>query len=90
MADGTRMNPQSNAAASNPPGEATRSLKRAFFLSVFAALRDAISRIYYARNVRQDRRHNQALIALARRRRDVLFAMLRDGTFYQPKSAPNA
>ncbi len=26
--------------------------------------------------------HNQALIALARRRCDVLFAMMRDGTFY--------
>jgi hypothetical protein len=35
-------------------------------------------------------RHNQALIALARRRCDVLFAMLRDGTIYQPKSAPTA
>ncbi|KAF7963418.1 transposase, partial [Cupriavidus sp. UYMU48A] len=34
--------------------------------------------------------HNQALIAPARRRCDVLFAMLRDGTFYQPKSGPNA
>ncbi|KVE00025.1 transposase, partial [Burkholderia vietnamiensis] len=29
-------------------------------------------------------------IALARRRCDVLFAMLRDGTIYQPKSVPNA
>ncbi|OXW85111.1 hypothetical protein CG424_23585 [Shigella boydii] len=29
----------------------------------------------------QGKRHNQALIALARRRCDVLFAMMRDGTF---------
>lgn len=36
------------------------------------------------------KRHNQALITLARRRCDVLFAMLRDGTIYQPKAAPNA
>jgi len=36
------------------------------------------------------KRHNQALIALALRRRDVLFARLRDGPIYQPKSAPNA
>ncbi len=36
------------------------------------------------------KRHNQALIALARRRCDVLFAMLRDGTLYQPKSGPTA
>ncbi|MEX3942004.1 IS110 family transposase, partial [Paraburkholderia sp. BR10937] len=44
----------------------------------------------YARKVQQGKRHNQALIALARRRCDVLFAMLRDGTFYEPKSAPSA
>ncbi|VWD64989.1 transposase [Burkholderia lata] len=40
--------------------------------------------------VRSDKRHNQALIALARRRCDALFAMLRDGTIYQPNSAANA
>lgn len=34
--------------------------------------------------VAQGKRHNQALIALARRRSDVLYAMLRDGTLYQP------
>ncbi|PHU55325.1 IS110 family transposase, partial [Shigella flexneri] len=32
----------------------------------------------------QGKRHNQALIALARRRCDVLFAMMRDGTFLYP------
>jgi hypothetical protein len=34
--------------------------------------------------ISQGKRHNQALIALARRRCDVLFAMLRDGTLYSP------
>jgi hypothetical protein len=34
------------------------------------------------RKIAQSKRHNQALIALARRRCDVLFAMLRDGTLY--------
>jgi transposase len=47
------------------------------FLSAFAALRDPVSRAYYARKISQGKRHNQALIALARRRCDVLFAMLR-------------
>jgi hypothetical protein len=37
-----------------------------------------------ARKISQGKRDNQALIALARRRCDVLFAMLRDGTFYSP------
>jgi hypothetical protein len=36
------------------------------------------------------KRHNAALICLARRRVDVLFAMLRDGTAYQPQPAPTA
>ena len=34
--------------------------------------------------------NNQALIALARRRCDVLFAMLRDGTFYSPPQPQNS
>jgi transposase len=58
-------------------------LKRALFLSAFAALRDPVSRAYYDRKIAQGKRHNQALIALARRRCDVLYAMLRDGTLYQ-------
>ena len=42
-------------------------------------------------NVRRaGKRHNQALIALARRRSDVLYAMLRDGTLYQPRPAQPA
>jgi hypothetical protein len=39
----------------------------------------------------EGKRHNQAIIALARRGSDVLFAMLRDSTLYQdPKPAPIA
>ena len=58
-------------------------LKRALFLSVFAALRDPVSRTYFDCTIAQGKRHNQALIA--RRRCDVLFAMLRDGTLYETK-----
>ena len=64
-------------------------LKRSKILSAFAALRDAASRAYYERKISQSKRHNQALIALARRRRDVLFALLRDGTF-DHRPAPKA
>ncbi|MGG7444141.1 IS110 family transposase [Zafaria sp. J156] len=63
-------------------------LKRALFLSAFAALHDPESRAYYDRKRAQGKRHNQALIALARRRSDVLFAMLRDGTFYERRNHP--
>lgn len=61
-------------------------LKRALFLSAFAALRDPVSRAYYDRKIAQGKRHNEALIALARRRCDVLHAMIRDGSLYQPRT----
>ncbi|MFF3216973.1 hypothetical protein ACFYYB_40920 [Streptomyces sp. NPDC002886] len=35
--------------------------------------------------VRKPPGFTQALLCLARRRADVLFAMLRDGTFYEPQ-----
>ncbi|MHB8428879.1 MAG: IS110 family transposase, partial [Acidiferrobacterales bacterium] len=48
------------------------------------------SRAYYDRKISQGKRHNQALIALARRRCDVLYAMLRDGAFYHAAPPANA
>lgn len=66
-----------------------KNLKRSFFLSAFASLNDPRSRAYYDKKRAEGKRHNQALIALARRRCDVLFAMLRDGTLYdapEPKT----
>ncbi|MEV4872090.1 hypothetical protein [Streptomyces syringium] len=38
-------------------------------------------------HINQGKHHTQALLCLARRRADVLFAMLRDGTFYEPQPA---
>lgn len=70
----------------HPSRRGNKILKRALFLSAFAALRDPESRAYYDRKIAQGKRHNQALIALARRRLDVLFAMLRDGTLYEPRT----
>lgn len=61
-------------------------LKRALYLSAFAALKDPLSRAYYDRKRAEGKRHNQALIALARRRCDTLYAMLRDGTLYQART----
>ncbi|MGW3670084.1 IS110 family transposase, partial [Streptomyces sp. NPDC005166] len=66
-----------------------KQLKRAFFLSAFAALADPRSRAYYDKKISQGKHHTQALLCLARRRADVLFAMLRDGTFYEPQPAPS-
>ncbi|WP_038782243.1 IS110 family transposase [Burkholderia pseudomallei] len=84
----------SSIRGEHPSRRGNKVLKRALFLSAFAALRDPVSRAYSSRKIQQGKRHNQALIALARRRCDVLFAMLRDGTIYPtiypPKSAPTA
>ena len=60
------------------------ALKSALYLSAFAALADPASRTYYDRKRAQGKRHNAALICLARRRTDVLYAMLRDHTSYTP------
>ena len=73
----------SSIRGEHPSRRGNKMLKRALFLSAFAALRDPVSRTYYDRKIAQGKRHNQALIALARRRCDVLFAMLRDGTLYE-------
>lgn len=60
-----------------------RALKSALFLSAFASLADPTSRAYYDRKRAENKRHNAALICLARRRVDVIYAMLRDRTPYQ-------
>ena len=70
----------------HPSRRGNKILKRTMFLSAFAALRDPESRAYYDRKITQGKRHNQALIALARRRSDVLYAMLRDGTLYESRT----
>ena len=63
-------------------------LKRVLYQSAFASLRSAPeSRAFYDRKRREGKRHTQALIALARRRVNVLWAMLRDGTTFETRSA---
>lgn len=53
-----------------------KGLKRVFYQSAFASLRNAESRAFYARKRQEGKRHHQAIIALARRRVNVLWAML--------------
>jgi transposase len=78
----------SSIRGEQPSRRGNKQLKRAFFLSAFAALADPASRTYYDKKIAQGKHHTQALLCLARRRADVLFAMLRDGTFYDPQPAP--
>ncbi|MET8961983.1 IS110 family transposase [Streptomyces sp. NPDC004074] len=61
-----------------------RGLLRAFYLSAFASLRSCpASKRFYERKRAEGKGHKQALLALARRRANVLWAMIRDGACYQ-------
>jgi transposase len=72
------------------PRRYNRRLLRACYLSALFSIRtDPASRTYYDRKRAEGKRHTQAVLALARRRLNVLWAMLRDHTTYQP-TAPNA
>lgn len=64
-----------------------KRLKRALYLSAFSALKHQSSRTYYDRKRAERKSHKQALVALARRRCDVLFVMLRDNANYDPEHA---
>ena len=59
-------------------------LKNAMFLAAFASLRDPASKAFYDRKRTEGKRHNAALMCLARRRCDVILAMLRTRQPYQP------
>lgn len=74
----------SSIRGESPSRRGNRQLKRALYLAAFASLRDPISRAYYDKKRSEGKHHVAALTCLARRRTDVLFAMLRDGTTYQP------
>lgn len=58
-----------------------------FFLAVFVALAHLPPGPIYDRKIAQGKHHTQALLCLVRRWVDVLFAMLRDGTFCEPSTA---
>ena len=63
-----------------------RALKRVFFYqSAFCSLGDPLSRAFYDRKRAEGKRHHQALIALARRRINVLWAMLDKRTPFDPQ-----
>ncbi|MFF3467980.1 transposase [Streptomyces sp. NPDC002619] len=62
-----------------------KALKRVLYQSAFCALGDPASRPYYDRKRSEGKRHHQALIALARRRVNVLYAMLRNRQPYQTR-----
>ncbi|MFT4129084.1 IS110 family transposase [Labrys sp. (in: a-proteobacteria)] len=66
-----------------------KDLKRVFFQGAFCACTtgDPISRAFYQRKRREGKHHTQAIIALARRRVNVLWTMLKTRTGFDPKRA---
>ncbi len=61
-----------------------RGLQRVFYTSALISIRSCDdSRRFYERKRSEGKRHTQAVLALARRRVNVLWALIRDGQYYQ-------
>ena len=65
------------------PSGGNKGLKRVFYQAAFCSLGHADSRAFYARKRSEGKRHHQAVIALARRRVNVLWAIMRNRTPFQ-------
>ncbi|MFE5908162.1 transposase, partial [Streptomyces wedmorensis] len=67
------------------PRRYNRRLQRVFYISALFSIRHCEdSRRFYERKRAEGKRHIQAVLALARRRVNVLWALLRDGRTYEP------
>ena len=65
------------------PNGGNKNLKRVFYQSAFCSLAHDDSRAFYDRKRREGKRHHQAVIALARRRVNVLWAVVHSRTPFQ-------
>jgi transposase len=65
------------------PAGGNKGLKRVFYQSAFCSLGHPDSRAFYDRKRREGKRHHQAVLALARRRINVLWAMLNNRQAFQ-------
>jgi transposase len=73
------------------PKRYSRPLRRVFYLSALTAMqRPGPNRAYYLKKREQGRTHSQAVIALARRRVDVLWALLRENRAWTISPPDNA
>ncbi|MBW8801383.1 MAG: IS110 family transposase [Streptomyces sp.] len=67
------------------PQRYNRRLQRVFYTSALFSIRHCEeSRRFYNRKRAEGKRHTQAVLALARRRVNVIWALLRDGRCYKP------
>ncbi len=71
------------------PKRYSRRLRRVMYMSALTAIRcDPHSRAYYQRKRDEGKRAIPATICLARRRTNVLYALIRDNRTWQPDSPP--
>jgi transposase len=71
------------------PKRYSRRLRRVMYMSALTSIRcDADSRDYYQRKRHEGKRPIPATICLARRRTNVLYALIRDNRTWQPDSPP--
>jgi transposase len=71
------------------PKRYSRRLRRVMYMSALTAIRcDPQSRAYYQRKGDEGKRPIPATICLARRRTNVLYALIRDNRTWQPDSPP--
>jgi transposase len=64
-----------------------RRLRHVFYMAAFASIKpDGPSREFYQRKRSERQRHTRAMIALARRLVDVLWALLRDNRAWEPNA----
>lgn len=74
----------------HPARSGNKQLKNALFRSAWVASNcDPDSAAYYQRKRAEGKKHNAAVMCLARRRCDVIHAMLRTGTLYEPRTPRN-
>ncbi|WP_331723131.1 IS110 family transposase [Nocardia sp. NBC_00511] len=68
------------------PKRYNRRMRRVFFMAAFASIKtEGHSRTFYQRKRAAGHRHTRALLALARRLVDVLWALLRDNRMFEPR-----
>lgn len=69
-----------------PSRAGNKRLKNAMFRSAWvASCHDPLSKAYYDRKRAEGKRHNAAVMCLARRRLNVMYAMMKNGTLYEPR-----
>ena len=78
------------SAQSRKPRGGNHRLKNAMFTAAFVATQhDPDARAYYQRKRSQGKRHNAAVVCVARRRCNIILAMLKTQTPYQPPQPHN-